>query len=100
MRNTEYISVTVHVPAGRIAGEVTRSGDARLPVGTLVGLRLADFKGISEPSATVDGVIFPIVVLAQERQPGGSQDVTFALLEAPGSSLAPGGGDPDRSVER
>jgi hypothetical protein len=71
---------TVHVPAGQLTGQVTHSDDSRLPLGTCVGLRLADFEGISEPSATFGGVIWPILVLAHDRLPDQSSEVTFKLL--------------------
>ncbi|GBF04805.1 hypothetical protein DAERI_020402 [Deinococcus aerius] len=87
--------MTVRVPPAQIVGQVTRSDDPRLPVGMSVGLRLADFEGISEPSVTVEGVTRPIVMLALDRLPDGSQDVTFELLEASSSSPEPGGNGPD-----
>lgn len=74
------MSSTVHVPAGQISGLVIQSDDSRLPVGTQVGLRLADFEGISEPSAAVNGMILPIQVLAHDRAPDQSSTVTFVLV--------------------
>lgn len=73
---------TAHIPAQQIAGTIARSDDARLPVGSAVGLRLADFEGISETSVTFQGTIYPILVLSHERHPNGDSDVTFALLPA------------------
>lgn len=87
--------MTVRVPPAQIVGQVTRSDDPRLPVGTSVGLRLADFEGISEPSVTVEGVICPIVMLALDRLPDGSQDVTFELVEASSASWGLDGDTPD-----
>ncbi|EYB66350.1 hypothetical protein DEIPH_ctg139orf0072 [Deinococcus phoenicis] len=76
------MSCTAHLPAQQIAGPIIRSDDPRLPVGSSVGLRLADFGGVSEPSVTFQGTIHPILVLGQDRHPDGSSDVTFALLPA------------------
>ncbi|WP_264778655.1 hypothetical protein [Deinococcus aetherius] len=95
IRKLESHSVTVRVLPDQITGPVVSSDDPRLPVGTPVGLRLADFEGISEPSATVGGVILPIVVLALDRLPDGSQDVTFELLEVSPSFLGSGGDIPE-----
>ncbi|WP_272976093.1 hypothetical protein, partial [Deinococcus geothermalis] len=71
---------TAHIPAQQLAGTITGSDDPRLPVGSAVGLRLADFEGISEPSVTFQGTIHPILVLSRDRHPNGGSDVTFALL--------------------
>lgn len=72
--------ITVHVDPGRILGPVTHSDDPRLPLGTPVGLRLADPEGISEPSATVNGVIRSILLISLTRRDDASSDVTFELL--------------------
>ncbi len=74
------MSITVQVPAGQIQGEVATSNDPRLPVHTSVGLRLADPEGISEPSATFQGVIHPILVQGHQFTADGGQEVTFELL--------------------
>ena len=73
--------VTVYVPSGQLLGKVIRSEDPRFPPGTPVGLRLADMEGILEPTATVQGVTFPITVLSHERLPDLSNEVIFELLK-------------------
>ncbi|CAM3567903.1 hypothetical protein DESA109040_16665 [Deinococcus saxicola] len=85
------MSITVHVGPGRVLGPVTHSGDPRLPVGTPVGLRLADPEGISEPSATVDGVIHAILLISLTRHDDASSDVAFELLPR----AQPGAAQPD-----
>ncbi|MFK7603605.1 hypothetical protein ACI3L1_15480 [Deinococcus sp. SM5_A1] len=74
------MSITVHVDPSRSLGPVTHNGDPRLPLGAPVGLRLADPEGISEPSATVNGVIHSILLISLTRRDDASNDVTFELL--------------------
>lgn len=76
------MSITVRLSPEHIQGEVTHSDDASVPLGTQVGLRLADFEGISEASATINGVIHPIVVGLQHQLADGSRTLTFELLDA------------------
>ncbi|GHF58217.1 hypothetical protein HNQ07_004016 [Deinococcus metalli] len=79
--------ITVHVDPGQILGPVTSSDDPRFPPGTQVGLRLADREGISEPSASVQGVIYPILVTDRVLYGDTSSDVTFEVL--PETHVAP-----------